>query len=392
MACARFCCRETTRYGTVRVSRFGWEDCLRKTRKGKGLTMALSNKRRAQLLAGPYTRLLAEHEKAVSELYGAFAETFPLVKPFWSAMAQEEIGHMNRVLKIEEKLMDGEWAFRRPPYTTSALAESLTRITAKREALQRDGISLREAFRLALDIETGLAEATYFEVLNNDTAEMMEVIRSLADESARHAKRLQLEAARLKWRILGRRTARPKSSPKRSSVELQANVKAAQANMLGLLVSLQEAASALYSAYAQRLSSRSDFWARMAAEEMQHAAMLRSLYKVLEQGKVFYNVERFNRKAIQAETDFILDAEFQARHGRCSIYSAVNAALRVERSLCKSGFYATATSDAPQFRIIAASMMRHLDAHISRLDAEAGRAIDLGAAAREQAPPIAGGT
>ena len=347
--------------------------------------MPLSNERKAQLLAGPYTRMLAEHEKAIGDLYGLFAETFPSAEPFWRDLARKEAGHRALILKVEERMMKGEWAFRRPGYTTSAIADSLARLAAQREAIQRDGISMRDALKLAIEIESGLAESKSFEITENDTAEMMNAIRSLADESGAHAKMLRLEARRLKWRIVGRRVYRPKATARTYS-ELQSSIKAAQGHMLGLLVSLHEATSALYNAYAERVTDRSDFWARMAAEEMQQASMLRSLYKILEQGKVFHNVERFGRKAIQAEADFILDAEFKARHGRCSIYGSVNVALRAERSLCKSGFYATATSDSPEFKVIAASMSRHIDEHIRRLEEEAGRTIDMGMLARTELP------
>jgi len=40
-------------------------------------------------------KLLAEHEKAISQLYKEYARKFPGKKDFWSKIAEEEIEHVS---------------------------------------------------------------------------------------------------------------------------------------------------------------------------------------------------------------------------------------------------------------------------------------------------------
>ena len=56
--------------------------------KLKGSVTSCSAGRLSQLMAGPYTRLLAEHEQAIADLYTLFADTFPK-SDFWPASASD---------------------------------------------------------------------------------------------------------------------------------------------------------------------------------------------------------------------------------------------------------------------------------------------------------------
>lgn len=353
--------------------------------------MSMENKRKAELMAGPYTRLLAEHEQAAADLYASLADLIESSSTFWTAMAKEELHHRRLIEGVEEKFHSGEWRFKRPRFLTSTILHSVESVGARQKDVEKNGISMRDALKLALELESTMVECRFFEVLDGDTAEMMSVLESLAADSRAHLQRLQSEASRLKWRITGWRKVRAKSKvhgdgAAMSRSEVQESVKAAQADMLGLLVALEEAAGGLYSAYSERLAGSADFWARLAAEELQHATLLKGLYKILDQGRVFRNVERFNRRDIEADIRVILNAEFVARHGKLSPHDAVNTALRIERAITESGFYASVTSDAPEFALIAARLMGCTKEHLHRLDQEAGRAIDLGVAAQDDVP------
>lgn len=353
--------------------------------------MSIENKRKAELMAGPYTRLLADHEQAAADFYTSFAGLLHSSSPFWTAMAEEELYHKKLINGIDEKLHSGEWRFKRPRFLTSTILQSIEWVETRQKDVEKNGISMRGALKLALELENTMIECRFFEVLDKDTPEMMSIMESLAAYSRAHLERLQSEARRLKWRIAGWRKVRAKlkahgDGAGMSRSEVQESVKTAQADMLGLLVSLEEAASGLYSAYSERFAGSSDFWAKLAAEELQHGILLKGLYKLLDQGRVFRNVERFNRRGIEAEIRVILNAEFVARHGKLSIHDAVNMALRVERGITESGFYATVKSDAPEFAVIAARLVGCTKEHLRRLEREVGRTIDLGAEALDDVP------
>lgn len=353
--------------------------------------MQLSTKRKNQLVAGPYTRLLAEHEKALADLYESIGAVLKSSKEFWQTVSKEELEHEQLILEIDEKLQNGEWSFRRPPFVTTAIAESIEWANKKKEDVESQGISMREALKLALEFESGMFEDKFFEVVNGDSPEMMNVLESLAGYSRGHVKRLQLEAKRLKWKILGGRKASPasvKRPAKATHRDLKASVISLQADIIGLMVSLEEATSSLYQTYSARCQDSKDFWEKMASEETRHADMLRSLYKTLEDGKVFYNLDRFKKENIQADIDFIRIAEFDALHGKLTPNKAVNVALRLERSITESAFYSTVKSDAPEFKRIAETLVGQTREHMREIEAETGRVIDMGEKAGEVVPPV----
>lgn len=348
--------------------------------------MLISDKRRAQLVAGPYTRLLAEHEGAMAALYDTLANSITSAESFWRTMSREEMIHQNLVLKIDENLQKGEWKFKRPMFVTSGIVDSLEWIANHKSEVETKGISMREALKLALNLETGMIEANFFDVLDSDDAVMIEVVETQTAYTKAHIRRLQKEAKRLKWRIFGSRKLFPKGEAKTlTRGELKTNIKAAQANMLGMLIAMEEAASRLYIAFSERVPGYS-IWGVMAAEELQHATMLKTLYKLLEDGKVFYNVEHFNRKTLEEITAFIQNAEFDARHEKLSRHQAVCIALKIEKSMTEHGFYSTVTSDAPEFQIIAARLVQLTKEHVVKLDEEMVDSARAGEASQKNIP------
>jgi len=338
-------------------------------------------------MAGPYMRLLAEHEGAAADLYDCLAETLPRAGKFWKTLAGEEMEHRRMVMGIEDKLMDGEWLFKRPAFLTIAIVESLDWIALQKKTAQAKGISMRSALKLALELEDSMIESGFFRVLDNDSPRMMDVLETMETYSKAHMHRLQREARRFKWRLFGGRKVRMKSAGKSSAAtDIRESLKSQQSKMLGLLISLEEAASRLYTAYSERLLASKQFWARLAAEEMQHAAMLRGMYKLLDNGHIFTNLDRFRDDVIQADIHFILNAEFDARHGQLSFRKAVNTALAMERTMTDSRFYSTVECGAPEFRIIAERLIVLTEQHIKRIDDETARVISMGRAAADDVP------
>lgn len=354
----------------------------------EAVVLELSKKRRAELLAGPYTRLLSEHEEQIADLYSLFAEVIKGARLFWEELAQEELAHKTLVEQMNEKFRDGEWRFTRPSFVSTAILDSCGHIEARKKMVVRNGVSMREALTWAMELERGLVESEFFSIIKADNAEMMDLMNSLKSDSLRHLGKIEREARRLKWRIAGSRKHDKKAEldSKAGSAVLE-NVRIAQAAMIGHLVSIEESVSLLYSTYSKRIDVYSGFWASMAAEEMQHAAMLRKLYTVLEKGNVFYNVARFNRKSLLADMDGILDIAYNAKYNELSHYIAINEALKIERHLIDSDFYQTVESDAPEFKFIADRMISLSRDHMLKLEAAAGEAVEAGAEAARPAGP-----
>ena len=346
--------------------------------------MQLSIRRKSELLAGPYTRLLAEHEGDLVDLYRAFAELIPSAQEFWNRMAAEKEAHRTMVENIGEQFQNGKWHFQRPAFATAVVVDSCRRVVSMTEQVRRSGVTMRDALHYALEIERGKIESEFLQIVDVDTSVTMEIVESMRGFTRAHVRHLENEAKRLKWLIGG--TKKERSGLRReghlSRRAIQDSVKAAQAAMIGHLVSLEEAVSGLYGTFSQRLEECSAYWAKIAAEEMQHAMMVRGLYKVLDKGHVFFNVERFNSKELLGQIEWILDMDYAAHHEDLSRYKAINTALRIEQSLAERRFYATVKSDAPEFKFVAERMTAHSAEHMRHLEEECARTVDLGEAAR----------
>ncbi len=344
--------------------------------------MQLSHKRRAELLAGPYTRLLADHEESLVELYRVFAELIPSAKKFWGRMASEKESHRTMIQNIWEQFQNGKWRFHRPAFATAAIVDSCHHVRSKTDLVRRTGVTMREALRYALEIERGKIESEFLQIVALDTSETMEIMESMRGFTRAHVRHLENEAKRLKWLLGGAKKEKAGLKERHLTHNvIQDHVKVTQATMIGQLVSLEEAVSSLYSTFSQRLVDCSAYWAKIAAEEMQHAAMVRALFKVLDKGHVFFNVARFNSKELLSQIEWILDLEYEARHKFLSRYIAINTALRIEQSLAERAFYTTVKSDAPEFKFVAERMRAHSAEHLKHLEEECARTIDLGQAA-----------
>lgn len=350
--------------------------------------MSLSKKRRAELVVGPYTRLLARFEGALAELYTLFAETFPAARKFWEKIAKDEVTHKDVVLELDAAIRKGEMDFKRPRLTTYAIVDALEWVSHIKQRVRRNGISMREALGISLELESSMIDSGFLSILDADSPETREALDKLAKWTGTHVKDVRREARRFKWKITGRCVATPPEKKNAVDHTTLAAVIETQTEILELLISYEEAASLLYNTYAERLRMSQDFWAGMAAEEMQHATLLRRLINLLEQGKVFRNVGRFNRAEIQKEIDLILDAETEARSRKLSLHDAVNTALEIENRMCESGFYRTVESDAPEFKYIAQRLVEYTREHAARLEKEVARTIDMGKAALEDTPPL----
>jgi hypothetical protein len=260
------------------------------------------------------------------------------------------------------------------------------------EQVRRNGVSMRDALRYALEIERGKIESEFLQIVDVDSTATMEIVESMRGFTRAHVRHLENEAKRLKWKIGGakKERARVKDAVNLSSRAIRDNVKAAQAEMIGRLVSLEEAVSGLYNTFSERLEECSEYWAKISAEEMQHAAMVRSLYRVLDSGHVFFNVERFNSRELLGQIEWILDLDYDARYADLSRYTAINTALMIEQSLAERKFYTTVKSDAPEFKFVAERMTAHAAEHLKHLEEECARTIDLGSVAASPVRLLAG--
>jgi len=135
--------------------------------------------------------LLAEHEKAISQLYREYARTFPEQKAFWSKIAEEEIEHASWILKLRSQAEKGSLYFKEGRFKTEAIKTSLEYVKSQIAEAQNSKISAKNALSVARDLESGLIEKKFFEVFEPDCREIKQVLLDLAAATREHYNRIE---------------------------------------------------------------------------------------------------------------------------------------------------------------------------------------------------------
>jgi len=136
-------------------------------------------------------KLLAEHEKAISQLYREYARKFPEQKDFWLKIAAEEIEHASWIFKLRSKENAGSLHFKEGRFKTGAIETSLEYVKSQIAEAKNSKISAKKALSIARDLESGLIEKKFFEVFEPDCREMKQVLLDLAIATREHYNRIK---------------------------------------------------------------------------------------------------------------------------------------------------------------------------------------------------------
>jgi len=135
--------------------------------------------------------LLAEHERAISRLYRAYAARVPHHKDFWSKLADEEEQHAKWLQRLLVRVEEGLGCVRPDRFDVAVVKDSLARVERMIEEAHKPESSSTDALNTALALEKSLLEAEYFEVFEGTAAEVVQVQYCLADAAKDHCNRIR---------------------------------------------------------------------------------------------------------------------------------------------------------------------------------------------------------
>jgi hypothetical protein len=150
-------------------------------------------------------------------------------------------------------------------------------------------------------------------------------------------------------------------------MDAKSAISEAQGKILDRLAECENAAGYLYDRFAEQFEKHAVFWSGMANEERQHATLLLSLHKTLDQGHLFFHIGRFSDDRIDTFLKMVRSEVRTLKSGRVSELQAFRTALRVEATLLESGFYECVESDAPAFQHLARAMVERTEEHQERI-------------------------
>ncbi|MBN1675264.1 MAG: hypothetical protein JXR37_29760 [Kiritimatiellae bacterium] len=144
-------------------------------------------------------------------------------------------------------------------------------------------------------------------------------------------------------------------------------IRAAQRGILEGLMNWERIIGHLYDQYALLFPAMSAFWSGLAKQERGHAALLKQLEPLLDEGDVLWNIGTFRESALREEIDRIKAAIARAMDKTTTPSEAVSTAIGIESSLSESKFYSVVRADLPAFNRVADALSRAIDAHLTEL-------------------------
>ena len=135
--------------------------------------------------------MMAIHELAVSGLYQSFAAVLPEWKAFWTAIANEELGHAAWLRGLKSKLAEEGGILNREHFNLDGLRTSMDFLQRTRGDVLKKGITPLRALSMALDLEGSLIEKEYFSIYKTDSVAVQEVFAKLREQSGGHRQRMR---------------------------------------------------------------------------------------------------------------------------------------------------------------------------------------------------------
>jgi len=150
-------------------------------------------------------------------------------------------------------------------------------------------------------------------------------------------------------------------------MDIKNKIRQSQSDIINDLAECESAIGKLYGEYGRLIPESAEFWTRLAHEEMQHAAMLRSFHRTLEKGNLFFNLGKFTGDSLKS-VNVLTGQELEfARKETVSHAHALTVAVKIENMLLEAKFYDTITSDAPEFQIIAKKLADDTRVHLASI-------------------------
>ena len=141
-------------------------------------------------------------------------------------------------------------------------------------------------------------------------------------------------------------------------------VRDAQRLIIDYLVECETSIADLYAAYGNAFPEMADFWQTLSDDEKGHARLLKTLHAILDKGDIFFNLGRFDKQTVNANITKNQTELATFKEKPFSVLHAIAVALSMEASLVDGNFYASVTSDAPEFISIADNLLKDTNRHI----------------------------
>jgi hypothetical protein len=130
--------------------------------------------------------LLVSHEKILADIYLLYATRYDEYKEYWMQMHQEELGHVDLLRSMEQRVAEGYVSFNEERMKLGTVQAVVQYARSMLTYVKRQFPSLSAAVGIALDLEDSMVEKGIFEVFVTDSAETKEAFTKMAATFTEH--------------------------------------------------------------------------------------------------------------------------------------------------------------------------------------------------------------
>ncbi len=138
-------------------------------------------------------KLLAEHEKAVSQLYLLYAEQFSDYQKFWSDLAEDKQKHAGWITSLNGGIYAGDITFKSDRFNLDNICSAIVYIHVQIDLTHRTEVSLMQAFATAVGIEETSLEKGFFEIFDGDAPQLQRILIEVRLSVADHCQKIRAQ-------------------------------------------------------------------------------------------------------------------------------------------------------------------------------------------------------
>jgi hypothetical protein len=134
--------------------------------------------------------LLAQHEGALARLYEAYVDALPECRDLWLPMSAEQAAHARCIRELSSAAPEGSLVIDPGRHTLQSLRSSLEFVHGYVTHALTAEVSAAEALSAAYDLQGAPIERKFYEVYEEDPADVKRVWRARAETTKDHQARI----------------------------------------------------------------------------------------------------------------------------------------------------------------------------------------------------------
>lgn len=139
--------------------------------------------------------ILGELQEASGNLFHIYSQRFPDFSQFWSILADDKFRHVIWINTLLGGVRQGKVRVNRDRIHMEAIRSSLQFARRQISSARKHTGSCKQAFSVAVSLETAIMEKKFFEAFESDSPDFRELADKLLEETKIHLDKLKAESS-----------------------------------------------------------------------------------------------------------------------------------------------------------------------------------------------------